>query len=342
MLLLKESQYVNSIRPLVRKMMARRREGQLERRTCREVVMGGTPDRMLARLLQAITLLCPRYLLVGQRDGKAQSEDLDREPALPRSTPHTPTISRATQVTSLSPCSKSLGRTEDAMHVITLLTHSAVCRYHYRTSDVISFPSMSFHFLQRTRPCLVTTTPCWRDIIIEGTYSSPLNVIRPFRPSDFREAVLVTALQARAKLKAWWTLTPVHQQELARFTRKKSPLASIGVADILQKTPPTQVRRLELDWEVAADRAANRCVGVDDRCCRSTWGCGRRACGSFATQKHKCHDIIINTTGPEGPQQLLDTEEGGARVVWRRGRSTKRLTTRKYLIKYHHHHRHVT
>ncbi|XP_029282190.1 spermatogenesis-defective protein 39 homolog isoform X2 [Cottoperca gobio] len=87
----------------------------------------------------------------------------------------------------------------------------------------------------------------------EGTYSSPLNVRQTFKISE--KQYFVTALAARAKLKAWSDVDALFtSRNWLGFTRKKSPLGFQRVVDILQKnSAPTQV-----------------CYLID-RCCRTTW-----------------------------------------------------------------------
>uniref|UniRef100_A0A4W6EGM9 Spermatogenesis-defective protein 39 homolog n=3 Tax=Lates TaxID=8186 RepID=A0A4W6EGM9_LATCA len=116
----------------------------------------------------------------------------------------------------------------------------------------------------------------------EGTYSSPLNVRQTFRISE--KQFFVTALAARAKLKAWVDVDALFtSRNWLGFTRKKSPLGFHRVVDILQKnSAPTQVLQ--------------EYVGlVDDAELRIS-----------LAQKHKCHDIIINTYRDlKDRQQLL-------------------------------------
>ncbi|KAF7651310.1 hypothetical protein LDENG_00112910 [Lucifuga dentata] len=116
----------------------------------------------------------------------------------------------------------------------------------------------------------------------EGTYSSPANVRQTFRISE--KQLFVTALAARAKLKAWSDVdTLFTSRNWLGFTRKKSPISFQRVVDILQKNnAPTQVLQ---DY-----------VGlVDDTDLRIS-----------LAQKHKCHDIVINTYRDlKDRQQLL-------------------------------------
>ncbi|XP_028252659.1 spermatogenesis-defective protein 39 homolog isoform X2 [Parambassis ranga] len=115
----------------------------------------------------------------------------------------------------------------------------------------------------------------------EGTYSSPLNIRQTFRISE--KQYFVTALAARAKLKEWSDVDALFtSRNWLGFTRKKSPLSFQRVVDILQKnSAPTQVLQ--------------EYVGlVDDADLRIS-----------LAQKHKCHDIIINTYRDMKDRQLL-------------------------------------
>ncbi|XP_068454887.1 spermatogenesis-defective protein 39 homolog isoform X3 [Clinocottus analis] len=116
----------------------------------------------------------------------------------------------------------------------------------------------------------------------EGTFSSPLNVRQTFKISE--KQFFVTALAARAKLKAWPDVDALFtSRNWLGFTRKKSPLGFQRVVDILQKnSAPTQVLQ---DYVALVDDAELRI--------------------SLA-QKHKCHDIVINTYRDlKDRQQLL-------------------------------------
>uniref|UniRef100_A0AAQ5YHK4 Spermatogenesis-defective protein 39 homolog n=1 Tax=Amphiprion ocellaris TaxID=80972 RepID=A0AAQ5YHK4_AMPOC len=116
----------------------------------------------------------------------------------------------------------------------------------------------------------------------EGTYSSPLNIRQAFKISE--KQYFVTALAARAKLKAWLDVDALFtSRNWLGFTRKKSPLSFQRVVDVLQKnSAPTQVLQ---DY-----------VGlVEDPDMRIS-----------LAQKHKCHDIVINTyRDMKDRQQLL-------------------------------------
>ncbi|XP_031170997.1 spermatogenesis-defective protein 39 homolog isoform X2 [Sander lucioperca] len=76
----------------------------------------------------------------------------------------------------------------------------------------------------------------------EGTYSSPLNIRQTFKLSE--KQFFVTALAARAKLKAWPDVDALFtSRNWLGFTRKKSPLSFQRVVDVLHKnSAPTQVK----------------------------------------------------------------------------------------------------
>ncbi|KAI3364715.1 hypothetical protein L3Q82_011485 [Scortum barcoo] len=115
----------------------------------------------------------------------------------------------------------------------------------------------------------------------EGTYSSPLNIRQTFRISE--KQYFATALAARAKLKAWSDVDALFtSRNWLGFTRKKSPLSFQRVVDILQKnSAPTQVLQ---DYVALVDDAELRII---------------------LAQKHKCHDIVINTYRDLKDRQLL-------------------------------------
>ncbi|XP_069371052.1 spermatogenesis-defective protein 39 homolog isoform X2 [Paralichthys olivaceus] len=139
----------------------------------------------------------------------------------------------------------------------------------------------------------------------EGTYSSPLNIRHTFRvraavfTHRTRERIecenvsnvsnisekqyFVTALAARAKLKAWSDVDALFTcRNWLGFTKKKSPLSFHRVVDILQKnSAPAQVLQ---EYVGLVDDA-------DTRTCLA--------------QKLKCHDIVINTYRDLKDRQLL-------------------------------------
>ncbi|XP_049445084.1 spermatogenesis-defective protein 39 homolog [Epinephelus fuscoguttatus] len=130
----------------------------------------------------------------------------------------------------------------------------------------------------------------------EGTYSSPLNIRQTFKMSE--KQYFVTALAARAKLKAWLDVDALFtSRNWLGFTKKKSPLSFQRVVDILQKnSAPTQVLQ---DYVALVDDAELRIT---------------------LAQKHKCHDIVINTYRDlKDRQQLL-----GYRAKVERGSAEER------------------
>ncbi|XP_053192605.1 spermatogenesis-defective protein 39 homolog [Scomber japonicus] len=115
----------------------------------------------------------------------------------------------------------------------------------------------------------------------EGTYSSPANIRQTFRISE--KQFFVTALAARAKLKAWTDVDALFSsRNWLGFTRKKSPLSFQRVVDILNKnSAPTQVLQEYVGLIGDADLRIS------------------------LAQKHKCHDIVINTYRDLKDRQLL-------------------------------------
>ncbi|KAK0143997.1 Spermatogenesis-defective protein 39 [Merluccius polli] len=67
-----------------------------------------------------------------------------------------------------------------------------------------------------------------------GTYSSPANIRRTFKLAE--KQYFLTALGARAKLKAWTDVDSLFTtRNWLGFTKKKSPVAFQRVLDILHK-----------------------------------------------------------------------------------------------------------
>ncbi|KAM3860895.1 spermatogenesis-defective protein 39 homolog [Diretmus argenteus] len=115
----------------------------------------------------------------------------------------------------------------------------------------------------------------------EGTYSSPANIRQTFRIAE--KQYFMTALAARAKLKAWLDVNALFtSRSWLGFTRKKSPVGFSRVVDVLQKNnAPVQVLQ--------------EYVGlVDDAELKIS-----------LAQKYKCHDIVINTYRDLKDRQLL-------------------------------------
>lgn len=114
-----------------------------------------------------------------------------------------------------------------------------------------------------------------------GPVTSPSSIRQTFKLSE--KQYFVTALAARAKLKAW---LDVHGLFSSRswlgFTRKKAPISFQRVVDILQRnSAPSQVLQ---DY-----------IGlVDDPQLRIS-----------LASRHRCHDIVINTYRDMKDRQLL-------------------------------------
>ncbi|XP_061901233.1 spermatogenesis-defective protein 39 homolog [Entelurus aequoreus] len=124
----------------------------------------------------------------------------------------------------------------------------------------------------------------------EASSSSPLNIRLSFKIS--KKQFLVTALAARAKMKAWSDVDALFtSRSWLGFTRKKSPLRFQKVVDILQKSSaPTKVLQ---DYVGLVDDANVRIA---------------------LAQKHKCHDIVINTYRDLKDRQLLLEYRGKVEV----------------------------
>lgn len=115
----------------------------------------------------------------------------------------------------------------------------------------------------------------------EGTYSSPSNLRQTFKVSE--KQFFVTALSALSKLKSWSAVDSLFSSKSwLGFSRKKSPLGYGRVVDILHKnSAPTSV-------------LAQYVALVEDSEQRLT-----------LAQKHKCHDIVINTFRDLKDRQML-------------------------------------
>uniref|UniRef100_A0A8C4TLX0 Spermatogenesis-defective protein 39 homolog n=1 Tax=Erpetoichthys calabaricus TaxID=27687 RepID=A0A8C4TLX0_ERPCA len=106
----------------------------------------------------------------------------------------------------------------------------------------------------------------------EGTYSSPGSIKKTFKLSD--KQYLLTALGARAKLKAWKDVDSLFvTKNWLGYTQKKAPIGFHKVVDILHKNnaPDTVIQEYI-------------CL-VDDTDLKLN-----------LAMKYKCHDIIINVS----------------------------------------------
>lgn len=105
----------------------------------------------------------------------------------------------------------------------------------------------------------------------DGTYSSPANIRKTFRISE--KQYLLTALGARAKLKAWFDVDALFtSKNWLGYTKKKSPIGFHRVVDILQKNnAPVQVLQEYVNL-------------VDDTEMKIS-----------LAHKYKCHSVIITT-----------------------------------------------
>lgn len=115
----------------------------------------------------------------------------------------------------------------------------------------------------------------------EGTYSSPSNLRQTFKVSE--KQFFVTSLSALSKSKSWFEVDALFSSKSwLGFSRKKSPLSYDRVVDILHKnSAPTSV-------------LAQYVALVEDSEHRLT-----------LAQKHKCHDIVINTFRDLKDRQML-------------------------------------
>uniref|UniRef100_A0A8C9Z0T1 Spermatogenesis-defective protein 39 homolog n=1 Tax=Sander lucioperca TaxID=283035 RepID=A0A8C9Z0T1_SANLU len=188
---------------------------------------------------------------------------------------------------------------EDSVHVedhYTLLERQIIIEVIPRKQEIFQkFPRKASIL---NMPLITTLYYCcfYHYTESEGTYSSPLNIRQTFKLSE--KQFFVTALAARAKLKAWPDVDALFtSRNWLGFTRKKSPLSFQRVVDVLHKnSAPTQVLQ---DYVALVDDAELRIT---------------------LAQKHKCHDIVINTYRDlKDRQQLL-----GYRAKMARGSAEER------------------
>uniref|UniRef100_A0A8B9HLP9 Spermatogenesis-defective protein 39 homolog n=1 Tax=Astyanax mexicanus TaxID=7994 RepID=A0A8B9HLP9_ASTMX len=125
-----------------------------------------------------------------------------------------------------------------------------------------------------------------RQIIIEGTFSSPANIRKTFRISE--KQYILTALGARAKLKSWFDVDSLfNTKNWLGYTKKRSPIGFHRVVDILQKNnAPAQVLQEYVNL-------------IDDPELRLS-----------LAQKYKCHDIVIDTYKDLKDRQQLIVYQG--------------------------------
>ncbi|XP_019334414.1 spermatogenesis-defective protein 39 homolog isoform X2 [Alligator mississippiensis] len=110
-----------------------------------------------------------------------------------------------------------------------------------------------------------------RQIIIEGTFSSPTNLKKTFKIPD--KQYVLTALAARAKLRAWHDVDALFTtKNWLGYTKKRAPIGFHRVVEVLQRNnAPVQV----------VQEYVRLVEDVDTRL-------------NLAT-KYKCHDVVIDT-----------------------------------------------
>ncbi|KAJ6661301.1 hypothetical protein lerEdw1_015438 [Lerista edwardsae] len=110
-----------------------------------------------------------------------------------------------------------------------------------------------------------------RQIIIEGTFSSPANLKKTFKIPD--KQYVLTALAARAKLRAWHDVDALFTtKNWLGYTKKKAPIGFHRVVEILQRNnAPVQVLQEYVCLVEDVETKLN-----------------------LAT-KYKCHDVVIDT-----------------------------------------------
>ncbi|KAL2789671.1 spermatogenesis-defective protein 39-like protein isoform 8 [Daubentonia madagascariensis] len=121
-----------------------------------------------------------------------------------------------------------------------------------------------------------------RQIIIEGTFSSPINLKKTFKIPD--KQYVLTALAARAKLRAWHDVDALFTtKNWLGYTKKRAPIGFHRVVEILHKnSAPVQILQEYVNLVEDVDTKLN-----------------------LAT-KFKCHDVVIDTYRDlKDRQQLL-------------------------------------
>ncbi|XP_019407628.1 PREDICTED: spermatogenesis-defective protein 39 homolog isoform X2 [Crocodylus porosus] len=110
-----------------------------------------------------------------------------------------------------------------------------------------------------------------RQIIIEGTFSSPANLKKTFKIPD--KQYVLTALAARAKLRAWHDVDALFTtKNWLGYTKKRAPIGFHRVVEVLQRnSAPVQVLQEYVRLVEDVDMRLN-----------------------LAT-KYKCHDVVIDT-----------------------------------------------
>ncbi|XP_065757540.1 spermatogenesis-defective protein 39 homolog isoform X6 [Phocoena phocoena] len=121
-----------------------------------------------------------------------------------------------------------------------------------------------------------------RQIIIEGTFSSPVNLKKTFKIPE--KQYVLTALAARAKLRAWHDVDALFTtKNWLGYTKKRAPIGFHRVVEILHKnSAPVQILQEYVNLVEDVDTKLN-----------------------LAT-KFKCHDVVIDTCRDlKDRQQLL-------------------------------------
>ncbi|XP_034556015.1 spermatogenesis-defective protein 39 homolog isoform X2 [Notolabrus celidotus] len=261
----------------------------LKRTLCKEVLFRELESRQVAlrHLIQYLTETKDQRLLLELLRALGRTEDM----ALLQYKEHLSISDENKRRDFLKSCLSLPFSAEDSAHVqdhYTLLERQIIIEATDRHAEQGGKVEIFQKFPRRASilnmPMVTTLYYCcfYHYNEAEGTYSSPLNIRQTFKVSE--KQYFVTALAARAKLKAWSDVDALFtSRNWLGFTRKKSPLSFQRVVDILQKnSAPTQVLQ---DYVALVDDAELKI--------------------SLA-QKHKCHDIVINTYRDlKDRQQLL-------------------------------------
>ncbi|MXQ96632.1 hypothetical protein E5288_WYG022005 [Bos mutus] len=155
---------------------------------------------------------------------------------------------------------------------LELAGQTEVFRKHPRKASILNMPLVTTLFYS----CFYHYTEA------EGTFSSPVNLKKTFKIPD--KQYVLTALAARAKLRAWHDVDALFTtKNWLGYTKKRAPIGFHRVVEILHKnSAPVQVLQEYVNLVEDVDTKLN-----------------------LAT-KFKCHDVVIDTCRDlKDRQQLL-------------------------------------
>ncbi|XP_054522155.1 spermatogenesis-defective protein 39 homolog isoform X4 [Pan troglodytes] len=163
------------------------------------------------------------------------------------------------------------------MPLVTTLFYS--CFYHYTEAEFSEIHLEAFLALTRGKR---TSSGQEGKEVCKGTFSSPVNLKKTFKIPD--KQYVLTALAARAKLRAWNDVDALFTtKNWLGYTKKRAPIGFHRVVEILHKNnAPVQILQEYVNLVEDVDTKLN-----------------------LAT-KFKCHDVVIDTYRDlKDRQQLL-------------------------------------